>query len=107
VLACNDDASGCGTASSLTLEVTEDSLYLVRIGSKSNVGGTGTLNITCAPAAQCPADIDGSGTIDAADLAAVLGAWGTCSGCAADVNGSGTVDASDLAAVLGGWGVCP
>ena len=63
--------------------------------------------ITCAPAAQCPADIDGSGTIDAADLAAVLGAWGACSGCAADVNGSGTVDASDLAAVLGGWGVCP
>jgi len=107
VLACNDDASGCGTASSLTLNVTQDSLYLVRIGSKSNVGGAGTLNITCAPAAQCPADINGSGTVDASDLAAVLGAWGTCSGCAADVNGSGTVDASDLAAVLGGWGVCP
>jgi hypothetical protein len=55
----------------------------------------------CAPA--CPADIDGSGTIDAADLAALLGAWNTAAG---DLDGNGTTDAADLAALLGAWGAC-
>lgn len=105
VRACNDDS--CGTASSLTLSVNQDALYYIRVGSKSNVGGAGTLTISCAPLAPCPGDIDGSGSVDGADLAAVLGAWGACAGCAADVNGSGNVDGADLAAVLGGWGACP
>ena len=77
------------------------------------LAASGTLNIgayTCVilsqgdpPPVGNPADVDGSGTIDAADLAAVLNAWGT-SNAAADVNDSGTVDASDLALVLGAWG---
>ncbi|MEY3141747.1 MAG: hypothetical protein RLY21_240 [Planctomycetota bacterium] len=107
VIGCNDDASGCGTASSLTINVNQESLYYIRVGSKSNVGGAGTLTFTCAPDSPCIADVDGSGSVDGADLAAVLGAWGACAGCAADVNDSGAVDGADLAAVLGGWGPCP
>ncbi len=53
----------------------------------------------------CPADLDGSGAVDAADLAALLGAWGSAGG-AADLDGSGAVDAADLAAMLGAWGGC-
>lgn len=52
--------------------------------------------------ARNPADLDGNGTVDAADLAVLLGAWG--SGGPADLDGSGTVDASDLAVLLGAWG---
>jgi predicted dienelactone hydrolase len=51
-----------------------------------------------------PADLDGNGTVDAADLAGLLNAWGPCAGCPADLDGSGSVDAADLAAMLNAWG---
>jgi hypothetical protein len=58
---------------------------------------------------ECLADITGGGVVDAIDLAAILGAWGTSGqgkfDC--DINDDGTVDAQDLAIVLGGWGTCP
>ncbi|MFM1822804.1 MAG: Leukotoxin [Planctomycetota bacterium] len=54
----------------------------------------------------CPADLDGNGSVDAADLAALLGSWGTADA-AADLDGNGSVDAADLAALLGAWGACP
>jgi hypothetical protein len=54
-------------------------------------------------ACACPADIDGNGAIDAADLAILIGAWGTPQ---ADLDGNGTTDAADLASLLGGWGPC-
>jgi len=50
-----------------------------------------------------PADLDGNGTIDAADLAALLNSWGTCKGCPADFDGNGQIDAADLAVVLNAW----
>jgi len=58
------------------------------------------------PRAPCLADFDGSGGVDGADLAIVLGAWGSCGDCAADLNHDGAVDGSDLAIVLGAWGDC-
>ncbi len=58
--------------------------------------------ISVVPAAEVPGDIDGSGTVDGADLAAVLSAFGSSNG-DADIDGSGLVDGSDLAAVLAGW----
>jgi len=53
-------------------------------------------------------DIDGDGVVNAADLAALLGAWGSCAApcpptCAADLNGDCSVDGPDLAIVLGNW----
>lgn len=54
-------------------------------------------------AGQQPGDLDGDGDIDAADLAAFLNSWGTCTGCPADLNDDGQVDAADLAALLNGW----
>ena len=55
-------------------------------------------------APECPADLNDSGTVDASDLAILLGGWG---GAAGDLNGSGSTDASDLAILLGAWGACP
>ena len=58
--------------------------------------------------APCPADLTGNRVVDGADLAALLGAWGACSGsCPADLTGNGVVDGADLAALLGAWGNCP
>ncbi|MFO0829604.1 MAG: hypothetical protein U0572_15805 [Phycisphaerales bacterium] len=52
----------------------------------------------------CVGDLDGSGAVDAADLAVLLGSWGTAG--AADLDASGTVDAADLGVLLGNWGPC-
>ncbi len=57
---------------------------------------------TCA----CPGDLDGNAVVNAADLAALLGAWGPNPGHAADLTGDGLVDAADLAGLLGHWGAC-
>ena len=58
-----------------------------------------------APA--CPADLDGDGTVSGADLGALLGNWGSCSGsCPADLDGDGSVTGADLGALLGNWGPC-
>ena len=54
----------------------------------------------------CPADVDGSGTVNILDLLAVIAAWGSAQGGAADVNDDGTVDILDLLALVGQWGSC-
>jgi len=52
-----------------------------------------------------PADLNGDGVVNGADLAIVLGAWSTNGGgTGADINGDGTVNGADLAVVLGSWG---
>ena len=54
----------------------------------------------------CPADFNGDGLVNAADLADLLADWGPCPGCAADFNGDGQVNAADLADLLATWGPC-
>jgi hypothetical protein len=53
----------------------------------------------------CPADVDGSGTVDVDDLLALIAGWGG-SDQALDINGSGTVDVDDLLILIGAWGPC-
>ena len=45
-------------------------------------------------------------SVNGADLAIVLGAWGI-NDSPADFDGDGDVDGADLAVVLGAWGACP
>ncbi|MCH2162556.1 MAG: hypothetical protein MK085_11880, partial [Phycisphaerales bacterium] len=59
------------------------------------------LNINPIPV-QNIADINGDGIVDGADLARVLGSWGT-SASGGDLNGDGIVDGADLAIVLANW----
>ncbi|MEE9212963.1 MAG: hypothetical protein V3U29_09935 [Phycisphaeraceae bacterium] len=56
---------------------------------------------------DCPADLDGDGSVGAADLANLLGAWGPNPGHPADFNGDDVVGPFDLAILLGAWGPCP
>lgn len=74
------------------------------IVATADAGGVATpvfLTFVDCPVDSSP-DIDGSGSVDAGDLALLLGAWGSPD-VAADLDGSGVVDASDLAALLGAW----
>jgi hypothetical protein len=52
---------------------------------------------------NCPADLDGDGSVTAADLSTLLGAWGGAGG---DIDGDGVTTAADLSALLGSWGLC-
>ena len=56
--------------------------------------------VQCDP--SNPADLDGDGTVNGADLAILLGAWGTPG--PGDLDGNGTVNGADLAILLGAWG---
>jgi hypothetical protein len=74
------------------------------------------LNAIATVPTSCPADFDGSGNVEAFDLAILLGAWGPCpepckegnpeDTCPADLNGDCVVEAFDLALLLGNWGPC-
>ena len=67
-----------------------------------NAGMVGTITIF----ADCPADINGDGTVSVSDLLMLIGAWGDCDGCVEDIDGSGVVDVSDLLTVIAAWGPC-
>ncbi len=54
----------------------------------------------------CPADLDGSGSVDFGDILAILSAWGNKGG-PEDLDGSGVVDFGDILIVLAAWGPCP
>jgi len=91
----NGDGGHTGLSSNgwLTLRAgdTANSLYAIariRVGATTN---------------PCPADVNGSGAVDASDLAAVLAGW---DGASPDLNGDGIVNAADLATILAAWGPC-
>ena len=50
-----------------------------------------------------PFDLTGDGVVNAADIAHLLGVWGSCKDCDADFNGDMLVDAQDLAQLIGNW----
>ena len=77
-------------------------------GLVNDLGGACVMT-ACAscPAPPCPADLDGNGFVDAADLGSLLAAWGACGkSCPADINGDGVVSAVDIATMLDAWGAC-
>ena len=76
---------------------------IVYDGTVPGLGVTGSF--TPAQLHQCVADLDRNGSVDGADLALLLGAFGQ-SGSAADFDQSGTVDGADLGFLLAAWGPC-
>lgn len=72
------------------------------LGQNLNLDGTLGIN--------CPADFNGDGLVDGADLNLLLASWGACpvdEPCPADINHDGVVDGADLNSLLGAWGLCP
>lgn len=109
VIGLNADGFGYFDATNVVLGTTEVDLGFpigvvtvqiesVRIAGQVTVTAIGEI---------VPGDLNNDGTVDGADLALLLGAWGTCPDiglCPADLNESGNVDGTDLAVLLGNWG---
>ncbi len=57
------------------------------------------------PSPNCPADINGDGTVGAQDLASILSFWDS-DDANNDLNADGIVGAQDMAIVLNAWGDC-
>lgn len=53
----------------------------------------------------CPADLDGDGSVNGADLGQLLSAWGSSG--PGDLDGDGSVTGADLGQLLASWGNCP
>ena len=103
LVACNDNGTGCASnTSTMSFNVSAGAAYYIRLGGLTG-GGAGTMNVVCAPVTPCPADLNEDGTVDGADLSAVLNFWGTNQ---ADIDGDGTTDGADLAVLLNAWGPC-
>ncbi|MBL9120671.1 MAG: FG-GAP repeat protein [Phycisphaerae bacterium] len=101
-LACNDDA--CETGSRVDFAVTAGACHVIRVATYPDTPpGPALLSITCA--SNCPFDLNADGSVNAADLAILLGVWGTDKP-EADFDQSGLIDAADLAQLLGAWSSC-
>ena len=78
----------------------------IAVGDEDLPGGTDstlTLNFSVTVSgAGIPGDLDGNGVVNGADLAILLGAWGTAG--PGDLNNDGVVNGADLAVLLGNWG---
>jgi len=107
VVGCNNDFASCG---GFTSRVTFPSIcgetYMICLGAYAPSGrGFGQFQVeqsgNCAP--PCKTDLNHDGKTDGADLAMLLGAWGTALG---DVNDDGLTNGADLAIMLGAWGAC-
>jgi alpha-tubulin suppressor-like RCC1 family protein len=106
-LSCNDHPI-CETGSTVSWQATAGVTYYIRVGSPSAERGVTTLTLTSMAPPPCPADVNGSGAVDASDMAALLSAWGT-NGAGTfdtDIDNDGIVGPSDLAIMLSAWGTC-
>ena len=97
--ACGDDECGDdAVASSLAVE---GQILFIRVGSSDGSTGSGELVIDCEGfEPPNPADLNGDGIVDAADLGLMIVAWGTPN---ADLNGDGTTNSADLGLLIAAW----
>lgn len=103
LLGCNDDSAGCAdNSSTVTVNVVAGKSYRIQLGGWGNQTGHATMNIHCG--APCPADVDGNGVVNGADLGLLLGQWGVNG--SADLNDDNIVNGADLGLMLGAWGGC-
>lgn len=88
--------------------IQDSSGFVTRMDNTSFVPFPGAMVIRAfgVEAEICPGDVDGSGTVDLADLNAILAQFGSEvePGSAGDFDGSGVIDLPDLNAVLSMFG---
>ena len=76
-------------------------------GYSPDTNGNGVVDSCESLLNPCAPDLNGDGTVNGADLGALLGAWGsTSAGAAADLNDDGVIGGADLGILLGAWGPC-
>ncbi len=77
--------------------------WLAGLTNEFPVLGLVQRGIACEP--ECPADLDGTGTVDFDDLVTLLAAFGASD--AGDVDGDGITGFDDLVGLLAAFGPCP
>lgn len=104
LLACDDNTGSCALGTTeIDFPMSAGANYYIRLGGTVTTGA-GILNLSLVSCGTpCPADLTGDGTVNGADLGALLAGWGAASG---DVDGNGTTDGADLGAMLGAFGDC-
>ena len=103
-LACDNNGCGPGGASEIrNLPVIQGNCYLIRVGGADAAEGTGSLTISCMPAAFCClADVSGDSMIDINDVPPMVTAllnppsMGAPEFCPADVNEDMVIDGLDI-----------
>jgi len=102
IVGCNDDT--CGTRSEVIFDAVCGQVYFIQFGAWASQGeGTGELILSCVgETCDNPADLNGDGVVDGADLTILLAAWGT-DNTISDLNGDGIVDGADLTILLAAW----
>lgn len=88
------------------LRTTEDGRGLLTCGGFQRFNGVqtgGMVRLECPVTLPCPADLDGDGGVDGADIGLLIAGWGTA---AADVNGDGTTNGADVGILVAAWGPC-
>lgn len=102
LLGCSDDALNCsGGGSRVAVDAAVGDCFFIRLAGFNGASGIATMTVTCD---ACEGDLNGDGTVNAADLSGLLAGWGTPQG---DLNGDNTTNASDLSILLAAWGPCP
>lgn len=92
-----------GTILALPLDISADGKTICGV-SRIGLAATGFV-VTLPGSCGCPADLNGDGMVDGADLGLLIAAWDATSG-AADINGDGVVDGADLGLLIAAWGPC-
>jgi hypothetical protein len=100
-----DTVVDVATAQPLDGETPEGALTTDLITGDGVAGGDATFTFI-TPTNASLADLTGDGSVNGADLAILLAAWGA-SGSPADLNGDSAVDGADLAILLSVWGPVP
>jgi subtilisin family serine protease len=102
--ATNNGATGTGAGFPLAQDLVAGTTYYICIGGRSPITAsiTGTLAIDGPPQIPPnPADLNGDGIVNAADLATLLSGWALAG--PTDLDGDGTTGAPDLAILLNAW----
>ena len=78
--------------------------WVIAIDFSGNVGTGPTRSFTEAGPPPNPADLDGNGVVNGADLGLMLSGWGACgTPCPGDLDGNGAVNGADLGLLLAAW----
>lgn len=96
--------STTGTLTIASATAADSGAYTCR--SANSCGSQLSAPATLTVGTPCPADFDGNGAVDGADLGSMLGAWGACAACTADLDHDGAVTGDDLGLLLSAWGPC-
>jgi len=100
--ATNGGATGAFAGFPLTQDLVAGTTYYILAGSYSATTSITAQLVIDGPPQGSPADLNGDGVVNAADLSILLGGWGQPG--PTDIDGDGTTNAADLSVLLGSWG---